>query len=89
MCSVHPGSSNSSSTDVLGGSLSLSFVLSPSGFCRFLAGHWLDSLGHSILVSHHPPATVATAVLTPLVEHPTAQDRTAVEAQGDGLGWGV
>ncbi|CAK9061568.1 DNA-directed RNA polymerase IV subunit 1 (DNA-directed RNA polymerase D subunit 1) (AtNRPD1a) (Nuclear RNA polymerase D 1a) (Protein RNA-DIRECTED DNA METHYLATION DEFECTIVE 3) (Protein SILENCING DEFECTIVE 4) (Protein SILENCING MOVEMENT DEFICIENT 2) (RNA polymerase IV subunit 1a) (POL IV 1a) [Durusdinium trenchii] len=56
------------------------------GFCRFLAGHWLDSLGHSILVSHHPPATVATAVLTPLVEHPTAQDRV-LRIENAGSGW--
>eukprot|EP00438_Fugacium_kawagutii_P004303 Skav229411 [mRNA] locus=scaffold2297:83576:85968:+ [translate_table: standard] len=64
-----------------------------SGFAEFLVGHWLDSLGHSILVAKaaapeangsngglNGEATAAfTAVLTPMVDHPNAKDRVLGE----------
>ncbi|CAE7940167.1 metH, partial [Symbiodinium necroappetens] len=43
---------------------------------QLLRGHWLDSIGHSILVSKTTDEDqIFTAVLTPLVDHPEAKDR--------------
>jgi len=40
-----------------------------------LLGHWLDSAGHSIIVSESLEDQSLIAVLTPLVEHPDAKGR--------------
>jgi len=42
-------------------------------FVQHLQGHWLDSIGHSIIVSQC--SEQLTAVLTPLVDHPDAKDQ--------------
>lgn len=47
-------------------------------FAKLVLGHWLDSLGHSILVTKSPESSDLpdlTAVLTPLIDHPDSQDR--------------
>lgn len=70
-------------------------VSTAEGFGRFLEGHWLDSLGHSIIVATGPPSNGSssssdvasfTAVLTPLVDHPNATDRV-LRIQNAGRGW--
>jgi len=45
-------------------------------FVKLIQGHWLDSIGHSIIVSKGSDEDeTLTAVLTPLVDHPDARDR--------------
>jgi len=44
-------------------------------FLKLISGHWLDSLGHSILVSGCADDAELTAVLTPLIDHPDARDK--------------
>lgn len=48
-------------------------------FTGLIGGHWLDSIGNSIIVSKYPEQTPLAgrliAVLTPLLDHPEAQDR--------------
>jgi len=45
-------------------------------FAKIICGHWLDSIGNSIIVSKSADdERELTAVLTPLVDHPEARDR--------------
>jgi len=45
-------------------------------FAKLIRGHWLDSIGNSIIVSKvAEEEDELTAVLTPLVDHPEARDR--------------
>jgi len=44
-------------------------------FITFLRGHWLDSIGNSIIVSGGSDDGEVAAVLTPLIDHPDARDR--------------
>lgn len=44
-------------------------------FAKMIRGHWLDSIGNSIIVSKATDDEPLTAVLTPLIEHPEARDR--------------
>mmetsp|Transcript_57494 Transcript_57494/g.136763 ORF Transcript_57494/g.136763 Transcript_57494/m.136763 type:complete len:611 (-) Transcript_57494:126-1958(-) len=44
-------------------------------FATVLRGHWLDSLGNSILVSKYAGEDDFTAVLTPISEHASAEDK--------------
>jgi len=45
-------------------------------FARLVRGHWLDSIGNSIIVSKCAgEEEELTAVLTPLLDHPEARDR--------------
>lgn len=47
-------------------------------FVKLARGHWLDSMGNSILVTESPEACQAhelTAVITPLIDHASARDR--------------
>eukprot|EP00929_Paragymnodinium_shiwhaense_P003939 TRINITY_DN10465_c0_g1_i9.p1 TRINITY_DN10465_c0_g1~~TRINITY_DN10465_c0_g1_i9.p1 ORF type:complete len:708 (+),score=61.71 TRINITY_DN10465_c0_g1_i9:266-2389(+) len=45
-------------------------------FLTTVPGHWLDSMGNSIIVSQCPKKDEElTAVLTPLIDHPQARDR--------------
>mmetsp|Transcript_18380 Transcript_18380/g.50435 ORF Transcript_18380/g.50435 Transcript_18380/m.50435 type:complete len:764 (+) Transcript_18380:316-2607(+) len=43
-------------------------------FLQLVPGHWLDSIGNSIIVSKCTDKEHLTAVLTPLIEHPDARD---------------
>lgn len=45
-------------------------------FAKLVRGHWLDSIGNSIIVSKCTEEEhELTAVLTPLIDHPEARDR--------------
>eukprot|EP00927_Polykrikos_kofoidii_P085235 TRINITY_DN920_c0_g1_i1.p1 TRINITY_DN920_c0_g1~~TRINITY_DN920_c0_g1_i1.p1 ORF type:complete len:917 (-),score=149.72 TRINITY_DN920_c0_g1_i1:137-2887(-) len=44
-------------------------------FSKLIRGHWLDSIGNSIIVSRCTEEDELKAVLTPLVDHPDARDR--------------
>lgn len=44
-------------------------------FIKLVRGHWLDSIGNSIIVSKCADEHELTAVLTPLIDHPDARDR--------------
>mmetsp|Transcript_93826 Transcript_93826/g.292103 ORF Transcript_93826/g.292103 Transcript_93826/m.292103 type:complete len:509 (+) Transcript_93826:159-1685(+) len=45
-------------------------------FAKLIWGHWLDSIGNSIIVSKcAEEEDELTAVLTPLIDHPEARDR--------------
>jgi len=49
-------------------------------FAKQILGHWLDSIGHSIIVSESlaEDKVKLTAVLTPLIDHPEAKDRVLI-----------
>lgn len=52
-----------------------------SSFSKLVCGHWLDSIGNSIIVSQCPEEHQLTAVLTPLIDHPQARDRVLIIRQ--------
>lgn len=52
-------------------------------FARFVRGHWLDSLGNSIVVSRQQDDDdtdddTLMAVLSPLIDHPSARDKVLI-----------
>lgn len=57
-------------------------------FAKLIRGHWLDSIGNSIIVSKcAEQEDELTAVLTPLVDHPDARDRVLKIQQGKLRTW--
>lgn len=50
-------------------------VLAAERFLKLFRGHWLDSLGNSIIVSKCSKEQELTVVLTPMVDHPEAKDK--------------
>lgn len=44
-------------------------------FEKLIRGHWLDSIGNSIIVSKYSDDQQLTAVLTPIIDHPEARDK--------------
>jgi len=51
-------------------------------FPKLVCGHWLDSIGNSIIVSRCPDEQELRAVLTPLIDHPDARDRVLAVRHG-------
>mmetsp|Transcript_62204 Transcript_62204/g.161342 ORF Transcript_62204/g.161342 Transcript_62204/m.161342 type:complete len:460 (-) Transcript_62204:1018-2397(-) len=56
-------------------------------FLKFLRGHWLDSIGNSIIVSGCSDECEVAAVLTPLIDHPDARDRVLAIRQTPPRQW--
>lgn len=57
-------------------------------FGKLLRGHWLDSIGNSIIVSRSSDDEhELTAVVTPLVDHPDARDRVLTIRQTMNRQW--
>lgn len=58
-------------------------------FPKLICGHWLDSIGNSIIVSISKSSEerAITAVLTPLVDHPEARDRVLTIYRIEPLQW--
>mmetsp|Transcript_27760 Transcript_27760/g.64135 ORF Transcript_27760/g.64135 Transcript_27760/m.64135 type:complete len:589 (-) Transcript_27760:184-1950(-) len=53
-------------------------TLVSDNFVNFIRGHWLDSLGNSIIVSRCPDDDDFTAVFTPINDHESARDQKFV-----------
>jgi len=56
-------------------------------FAKLIRGHWLDSIGNSIIVSKCTEEDELTAVLTPLIDHPEARDRVLSIRHGKLRNW--
>uniref|UniRef100_A0A7S0BC65 PCIF1 WW domain-containing protein n=1 Tax=Pyrodinium bahamense TaxID=73915 RepID=A0A7S0BC65_9DINO len=57
-------------------------------FAKLIRGHWLDSIGNSIIVSKcAEEEDELTAVLTPLIDHPDARDRVLTIRHGKLRNW--
>lgn len=56
-------------------------------FEKLIRGHWLDSIGNSIIVSRYTEDQQLTAVLTPLIDHPEAKDRVFTIKRDNSRTW--
>lgn len=57
-------------------------------FGSFLLGHWIDSIGNSVIVSRSTTNQhELTAVITPIAEHPDARDHVLTIRQTVNLQW--
>jgi len=56
-------------------------------FAKLIRGHWLDSIGNSIIVSKCKEEEEIIAVLTPLIDHPDARDKVLLIKRGNTHRW--
>lgn len=57
------------------GQMGVPSISSRQGFRKFIAGHWVDSIGNSVLVFETLPETELTVVQTPFCDSSDAKDR--------------